>query len=406
MVEWGLRERALRYFLCLLIFLAGPATADVEMGFDGYADLRLVAPAGERSWLVGGLGKLRYGKGDAAAQLAALFGQGYVRLTPELTAVASLRIAPEQRTFADPLEAYLRYAPGGSERWDWSVKAGAFFAPFSLENTELGWAPYWTLTPSAINSWFGDELRTLGTEATAAWSGDAGTLTLMGAGFGDNEPAGVMMAERGWSMDDRPTGLFDHLRQPDATLVFDGDTPPDKTPIFKQFDGRLGWYGGASWDDEDKWHVELIRYDNDADPRAHDDDYFAWHTRFWDVGASAHFARFTILAQGLTGATTIAEGTPLTTQFRSAYLLVGWERGPWRLGLRGDVFRTGTPGTPAESENGRAVTASASWEPEDWFRLTGEVLALTSTRGGRIFEGLPLRQSETQFQLSARFYLQ
>ncbi|HEY1631251.1 MAG TPA: hypothetical protein VGF56_08040 [Rhizomicrobium sp.] len=382
------KERAVRLFLCLLVVLAGPASAEIEAGFDGYADLRLVAPGRETSWLKGGLGKLRYGAGDDAAQLAALFGQGYVRFTPNLTLVASLRVEQRQRTFADPIEAYLNYAPDGTEHWSWSLKTGAFFAPFSLENTELGWTSYWTLTPSAIDSWFGDELRTVGSEATVAWTGDRGTLTMMAAGLGLNQPAGVMMAERGWSMDDRPTGLFDRLATPDG----------DRTPIFKQFDGRIGWYAGVSWDDNSRWHIELIRYDNDANPRAHEDDYFAWHTRFWDSGASARFGDFAVLAQGLSGSTTIDDAAPLTTRFDSAYLLLGWERGAWRLGLRGDVFHTHTPGAVDESENGHAVTASVAWEPKDWFRLTGEVLSLSADRDGN--------RDETQFQLSARFYLQ
>ncbi|HEY2070862.1 MAG TPA: hypothetical protein VGG48_15010 [Rhizomicrobium sp.] len=398
----------MRIALCLLLVLATPALADVEAGFDGYADLRLISAGGETSWLKGGLGKLRYGKGDDTAQLAVLFGQGYVRFTPELTAVASLRVAPGQRTAFDPLEMYLRYAPPASSRWAWSVKTGAFFAPFSLENTELGWEPYWTLTPSAINSWFGDELRTIGAEFALEWSGDAGTFTLMGSGFGDNDVAGVLMAERGWTMDDRPTGLLDRVPQPNATLILDGDTPPDRTPLFKEFDHRIGWYAGASWDDNQRWHLELIRYDNEADPSAHEDDYFAWHTRFWDAGAAAHFGHFAVLAQALTGETTITElpDPALTTDFDAAYLLLGWERGVWRLAVRGDMFRTRTQRLLPESENGRAVTASAGWEPVDWFRLTAEVVSLTSTRAERSVIGLDPRQVETQTQLSARFYLQ
>jgi hypothetical protein len=405
---------AVRVLLCLVFVLAGavPAGAAVELGFDGYADLRFVAPGGETSWLKGGLGKLRYGEGDGGAQLGALFGQGYARFTPEITAVASLRVAPDQRTFFDPLEAYMKYAPVSTSRWAWSVRGGAFFAPFSLENTQLGWTPYWTLTPSAIDSWFGDELRTIGGEFSGVWRGDGGTLTVMGAGFGVNDPAGVMMAERGWSMDDRPTGLLDHLREPNASLILDGDTPPDSTPIFKEFDHRLGWYAGASWDDNENWHLELIRYDNDANPHAHDDDYFAWHTRFWDAGFSDRFGEFAVLAQALTGSTTIAE-TPKpasTTDFDAAYLLFGWQRGDWRLGLRGDLFRTRTHDalgpTPALSETGHAVTAAATWQPEDWFQLTGEVLSLDSKRGERSLIGENPRQTETQFQLSARFYLQ
>ena len=45
------------------------------------------------------------------------------------------------------------------------MKTGAFFPTISLENDDLGWTSPYTLTPSAINSWIGDELRTIGSEA-------------------------------------------------------------------------------------------------------------------------------------------------------------------------------------------------------------------------------------------------
>jgi hypothetical protein len=404
----GMRPGSRLAFCLALVSAATPARADVAASFAGYADLRLIAPDGETSWLKGGLGKLRAGKGDDA-YFATLFGQGRLRLTPEFSVVASLRAAPQQHAALDPLEAYARFAPQPSGRWAWSVKAGAFFAPFSLENSELGWTSYWTLTPSAIDSWFGDELRTIGGETTLEWDGEDGTLTVMAAGFGWNQPAGVLMADRGWTLDDQPSGLFDRPRIPDATLVLNGDTPPDRTPLFREFDRRAGWYGGASWDDARRWHAELIRYDNDANPAAHEDDYFAWHTRFWDAGLSGQFGQFTMLAQGLSGETTIAPtpGVSNTTDFDAAYVLLGWERGDWRFAGRADVFHTRTPsGAPGLSENGHALTASASWLPKDWFRLTGEVVALTSTRDERVVEGLAPRQSETQIQLSARFFLE
>ncbi len=401
----------MRKTFCLLALLATTTPVGaVEFDAQGYADFRLVLPGGERGWLDGGLGKLRYGKGQSDFQFAGALGQGAVKLSPELFVVAVARVEPQQHTFFDLLESYARYSPASSGAWSWSVKGGAFFAPFSLENTELGWSPYWTITPSAINSWFGDELRTVGAEATVEWATKAGTLTLMGSGFGVNDPAGVLMADRGWAMDDRPTGLFDHPREPDATLILHGDTPPDRTPIFKEFDHHIGWYAGASWDDTKQWHVELIRYDNDADPSAHEDDYFAWHTRFWDAGLSDHFGRFTIIAQALTGDTTItpSPGFSSTTDFSSAFALLGWESGEWRLAARGDIFRTRTHNTfgasPLTGEDGYALTASASWLPKDWLRLSGEVLSITSKRGERVIESLSPQQTETQFQLSARFF--
>ena len=55
--------------------------------------------------------------------------------------------------------------PAAAGPVSWSVKTGAFFPTISLENDDLGWTSPYTLTPSAINSWIGEELRTIGSEA-------------------------------------------------------------------------------------------------------------------------------------------------------------------------------------------------------------------------------------------------
>jgi hypothetical protein len=387
-----------------LAILATPARA-LDFSFDGYADFRVISPAGERSWLDGGLGKLRYGPGDSRVELGAGVGQGTVLFTPELMAVAVLRADSSQSTFVMPTEAYLRYRPVSLTPWRWSVKAGAFFAPFSLENTEVGWTSYWTLTPSAINSWFGDELRTIGGEGTLEWRTGEGTLALTGALYGWNDPAGVLMADRGWTLDDRPTALFEEAREPDASLELFHESP-GTTAIFEEIDGRPGWYTGATWTDSDAWKAQIFRYDNNANPAAHD-EYFAWHTDFWDGGVSKGWEGFTLLAQGLSGMTTIAPAPALssTTHFNAAYGLVGWEQDDWRLAARADVFRTHTAGNSLFSENGYALTFAASWLPKDWLRITGEVLYINSTRDERLLEGIAANEAGTQIQLSARFYL-
>ena len=46
------------------------------------------------------------------------------------------------------------------------MKAGAFFPTISLENDDIGWTSPYTLSASAINTWIGEELRTIGTEGT------------------------------------------------------------------------------------------------------------------------------------------------------------------------------------------------------------------------------------------------
>lgn len=388
------------------LFAAAPARG-IEFQFDGIADFRLVSPGGERSWIEGGLGKLRYGDGDSNFQFGGVYGQGTALFTPELIAVVVVRADSTQEDFILPMEAWLRYRPVSTTPWRWSVKAGAFFPPFSLENTELGWTSYWTLTPSAINSWLGDELRTIGGESTLEWRQEAGTFSLTGALFGWNDPAGVMIADRGWAMDDRPTALFDDLREPDATLKLFGAPYPGTTPIFDEIDDRAGWYTGLSWNDSYDWKLQLFRYDNDANASAHDGDDFAWHTDFWDVGFSKTVGEFTVLAQGLVGTTIITPvpGFSSVTNFDSAYGLLGWERGEWRLAARADLFRTHTAGNSLFSENGYALTGAASWLPKDWLRVTGEVLYIDSTRDERVIEGLAPAHAATETQLSFRFYL-
>src|SRR6185503_17136168 len=129
-----------------------------------------------------------------------------------------------------------------------SVKTGAFFPSISLENDDIGWTSPYTLTPSAINSWIGEEIRTLGTEASLRWNaGDLGTLTATGALICCNDEAGILMAERGWGMDDRPTGLFERVRMPDATGRILHRPNPFYSGMFDEIDNRLGWYGGLTW---------------------------------------------------------------------------------------------------------------------------------------------------------------
>ena len=88
--------------------------------------------------------------------------------------VTVLRAEPQTRSVVDALETYLRYDDAGARLYRWSVKAGAFFPTISLENDDLGWTSPYTLTPSAINSWIGDELRTIGSEGTLRWKSEHG----------------------------------------------------------------------------------------------------------------------------------------------------------------------------------------------------------------------------------------
>jgi hypothetical protein len=360
----------------------------------------------EKSWRDGGLGKLRYGGHDIEPTLGELSGVGRVQLAPELSAYAHARVEPDQRSAVDLIEAYFRYRPVSTTPLRWSVKAGAFFPPISLENDGIGWTTPWTLTPSAINSWVGEELRTIGGEGMLEWRAEGWSLEGTAALFGVNDPAGILLAERGWAFGDRPTGLFDRSRLPDATL-----RPGMRAPIysvpFQEIDGRVGWYTGLAAKRDGVGRVSLLYYNNEADGSATTGQY-AWHTDFWAGGIETDLEPWVVKAQLMVGATEFAPlGLNSHTDFQAAYVLVGYDWGTWRLAGRGDWFRTdgyAPRNSVSYEEHGYAATAAVSWLPRPWLRITGEVLYVDSTREQRQIVGVPENSRDTQVQLAFRLF--
>src|SRR5215472_13062115 len=176
-----------------------------DFSYNLYGDARFVLPPSDSSYLDGGLGKLRFGDDDGRPNVhfVEAIAEARAQITPEVLAVATGRFDPNFGPAADLLDAWVRYRPVSTTEWLWSVKAGAFFPPMSLENEEIGWTSFWTITPSAINSWVGSEIRILGAEGTLQWRRASGTITLIGALYGWNENAGELIAERGFNLDDR-----------------------------------------------------------------------------------------------------------------------------------------------------------------------------------------------------------
>lgn len=401
----------LPFFLFAGLAVAANADDAPAFSFEGYGDARFVVPSANGSYQDGDLGKLRFGRDDGTPNLHVgdIVGEGRALVMPELLVTATARVNQHYDQEIDLLEAWARYRPVSTSTWRWSIKGGAFFPPLSLENEEIGWTSFWTVTPSALNSWVGRELRVIGGEATLEWRRESGTVTLIGALYGWNENAGELIADSGWTLDDRVTGLFAKSREPDALALITHEALPLRTSLFKQFDSRPGWYVDLSWEPTDVGGLEIMRYDNNADPTKSRGGDTAWRTSFWDLGLQKQLGQVTLLAQGMTGSTLI-EPSPrfrLDTNFRAAYALLGLDLDSWWFAARVDYFQTRThaPGLAAlNSEDGTAGTVSASWRPEKWLRLTGEFVIVDSRRAQRALTGLDPQQTEKQLQLVSRIY--
>ena len=405
------RNGSRRARACLLVpgLLACAAHAG-DFQLHGYADLRLVAAPDDASWTEGGLGKARYGGGDDALHFGGAALSARWQVTPALVAVADVRLQSQQHARAALIEAFARYRPVSIGAWRWSFKAGEFFPPISLENDGVGWSSRWTLTPSALNTWVGEELRTIGGELRVEHRGEHGTLELAGAVFSANDPAGEILFARGWSMGDLVSGFGSRLREADAYAGSLGVAPPRRYDPFLEIDDRVGFYADVTWRSAQFGRVSALYYDNRADPSAyhafnHGDELFAWRTHFSSVGAQTAIGELTVIGQAMAGTTEIAPpGFRGEAHFSAAYLLAGWQRGAWSPALRVDVFDTREDPVfpPALSEHGNALTLALNWRPADWLRLTGEALRIDSTRDQRLALGLAPRRVDNQLQFNVR----
>ena len=131
----------------------------------------------------------------------------------------------------------------------------------------------------------------IGSEGTVRWEAkDWGTISLLGALFCCNDEAGELIADRGWAMDDRPFGLFERERVPDATLRIFHAPVPGRTGMFDEIDGIVGWYAGAVWQVPGIAKFTVTRYDNQGEPAATSLRDFGWRTKFWNFGARTQVA--------------------------------------------------------------------------------------------------------------------
>lgn len=399
--------------LASVLLACAPSLACAQsVSAQGYLDLRLAAPARHQDWTDGGLGKTRFGGNTQAALGGALLASW--QLTPTLLASATVQLQSDQQRPLDVLDASLRWRPVSTTAWRWSLKAGAFFPPISLENDDVGWTSPWTLTPSAINSWVGEELRSTGVETLLEHRGDAATWSLVASAFVHNDPAGELLASRGWALGDTSSGLFARVREPDVYASRVGAAVPMRFDPFLEIDHRIGWYAGIAREGRDGSRLAILHYDNRGDPEAWTWNaghrLYAWRTRFWSAGLRWVFEDAELLAQAMRGSTAFepVEGLYLDSRFSAGYLLLGWNPGGvWQPAIRFDWFTVHQlPDTLSNprSEHGNALTAAINWRPNPQWRITGELLRVDSVRRQRLLEGLSPRQVDVQLQLSLRRY--
>ncbi|EGF90963.1 hypothetical protein ABI_23760 [Asticcacaulis biprosthecium C19] len=421
--------------LCLAVSAAAltglaalPCLAEVQLfqpeNVKAWADVRLSLSDGERGWRDGGFGKTRYGGDDVGAHLAQAAVVWQPRLADTVTAHIIAQYVPDSPRSDSPSsdaneafgieEAFVKWKPVPTSAIRYSLRAGQFFPPVSLEHDGAGWTTTRTLTPSAINSWIGEEVLVQGLEGNVqAQMGDHG-LGLTLAGFTKNDTSATILTWRGWALHDVTAAESTALPLPSDLPGLPRSQAMISKPL-AEVDGRLGYYARIDWRPPVPIRVDLEFYDNQGNPEIVRNGQYGWATRFYNLGILYQPASdWEILSQYMTGATamggTVDKGArAFEIRYDSIYLLATrrFEDGS-RLSGRFDAFAVKDLSWRKRDDNtekGHAATLAWMRPLTEHLDMAAEVVHVQSFRPARVAQGLDPRQSQTQVQVALKIHL-
>lgn len=411
--------RVLKAFLCIACFATASASASADDApsphrFNAGADLSFVSANGYDSWTEGSVGKLRYSNGDSI-----LLSRAFVDSSIKLTETVDVNLALEAYTddlgsFIGATEAFLEWRPVPRSANKYRFKFGAFYPRVSLENVAPGWSSPYTISSSAINTWVAEELRVFGTELSISRRlNSSHTLSLQGAVFVNNDPAGSLLAWKGWSVHDRQTRFNDKLPLPPLPQIQPGRMFAAQDPYvapFREVDDRAGYYLNGEWQFSKALLFRAMHYDNRADPTKIRNGQYAWTTRFNHAGLQATIpGEFGLIAQWMDGTTVMGPvingAHAVDAEYQSYYLLLTRAIGRHRLTARYDNFDVSQNDRIPEDNNpekGHAWTLSYRIDYSQYLEMAAEWMSIKTHRCAHAYYGLSPDVTETQFQLTAR----
>ncbi len=415
-----MRFKTLIPLAVLVLAPAGEACAQADVlsldTLHGLVDFRLSAADGEPSFTDGGYGKARYGGGvggdyRARLQVAEAALEWRPRLSWSWGALVDVTAQPGQSHAVDISQAYITYKPLPRSDTRFSAKFGLFYPPISLEHDAPVWGVTNSITPSAINSWVGEEVKVVGAEAQISHDFGEQRITLTGAVFGFDDTAGTLLTYRGWALHDLKSTANGAFPLPPLT-PFAASVQYEETSSQLEIDHRVGFYGRAEWRPTDAFAVHVFHYDNRGDKESVTPDVqWAWETRFSEVGARLDVDSHTrVLVQALTGRTKMgfpvgADGLFADVSFHAAYGLVSHDIGKATLTARVDAFDAvdhSLLDLDNNDEHGWALTGAYRLELSKHADLRFEALKVWSSRPSRVTAGEAPRQAQTVLQSSLR----
>ena len=384
--------------------------------FTLYGDVRAVAADGEPSWTEGGFGKLRF---DGGEDPALRIGEAGIVWQPRFGwTVSGTVVALAQGDDEDDVglsEAFVTYKPLTGGPWHVSARAGLMWPEVSLEHSGPEWAVRETITPSAINSWIGEEVKVVGLDATVSRPLGDHELALTVGGFDFNDTSGTLLSFRGWALHDKKALLDRRHPLPPLNPFIEARQPRFTHPLLDLDEGtfdRPGYYAKIAWQPPVPVRVEVFHYDNRADPQMDNaDNEWGWRTRFENLSLRAQpgGGAWELQAQAMRGRTQM--GYPMggvrwvDTRFRSAFAMATRQFAEGSATARIEWFGLRNHGSgllPADDEDGWAATLAGRRELTPWLTAFAEYIHVASDKPARARAGLAARQNQDQVQIALR----
>jgi hypothetical protein len=384
---------------------------DVAFG----VDVAYVETSGYESWTDGSVGKLRYS--DDGLVLARAFLDYEGRLTDTLDVTVVLEAYDDDLgTAIDFTEAYLEWRPVPTSANRYRFKLGAFYPRISFENVGRGWSNVYLQNSSAINTWVAEELRSFGAELSwnrkPASLGGRHDFGINAAVFWGNDPAGSLLAWKGWSIHDRQSRFSDKLPLPPLPQIQPGMMFEAQDPYvepFREIDNSAGYYVNLEWRMANRLLVRAMHYNNEADPTSIVSGQYGWYTEFQHVGLQTTLpGEIGLIAQWMTGSTVMGPDMgnglhPVDVEYDSYFVLLTRSWGKHRVSARYDNFDiTQNDSTPEDNnpEYGLGWTLGYQFAMTDNATLSAEWLSIKTHRCAFEYYDLDPTVTEKQAQLT------
>lgn len=328
----------------------------------------------ETSFFNGGTGLLKFDDQHDNPEIS----QALLEVKSDLTSTLKLEAVLNHTTHPDSSTNFtqlgFRYNPIWSQKYRWQLRGGMFYPQFGFENPDIGWLSPFNYTNSAISTWIGEELRTLGAEVKFTRPGRAHgsphTFSLTGSFYKANDPTGTLLAWRGWGLHDKQTQLhetvpFAYYPSIQNPGFLNGQKP--WVDVFREIDGRWGLYAGMHWDYKQKSEVRFYYYNNKADEnKVARGGQYAWQTLFNSLSWQYRFnSKWRLIMHYMDGNTSMGP-YKVNVDFRSWNALISYKTGPHRFSARYDKFSTSDKDKYPQDQNdsnGFAFTTSYRY---DW----------------------------------------